>query len=204
MLVPGVNSGPGGVISQFGGFSVNGARAQSNNYMLDGGDNNDHQGGAPMIVPNPDSLEEFSIQTQNFSAEHGGAMGGVINAVTKSGTNEFHGSAFDFLRNDVLDASSFDANRSGADKASSVATSSEARWAARSSGTGASSSTPSRAHGPARPRPSYTTSPPTSSEEPTSRGLEIRRSTPIPASGFLTTSFRSPGGTMSRRTISRP
>ena len=116
MLVPGVNTGPGGVISQFGGFSVNGARAQSNNYMLDGGDNNDHQGGAPMIVPNPDSLEEFSIQTQNFSAEHGGAMGGVINAVTKSGTNEFHGSAFNFLRNDVLDASSFDANRSGADK----------------------------------------------------------------------------------------
>ena len=102
MLVPGVNTGPGGVISQFGAFSVNGARAQSNNYMLDGGDNNDHQGGAPMIVPNPDSLEEFSIQTQNFSAEHGGAMGGVINAVTKSGTNEFHGSAFNFLRNDVL------------------------------------------------------------------------------------------------------
>ena len=116
MLVPGVNTGPGGVISQFGGFSVNGARAQSNNYMLDGGDNNDHQGGAPMIVPNPDSLEEFSIQTQNFSAEHGGAMGGVINAVTKSGTNEFHGSAFNFLRNDVLDATSFDANRTGVKK----------------------------------------------------------------------------------------
>ncbi len=116
MLVPGVNTGPGGVISQFGAFSVNGARAQSNNYMLDGGDNNDHQGGAPMIVPNPDSLEEFSIQTQNFSAEHGGAMGGVINAVTKSGTNEFHGSAFNFLRNDVLDASSFDANRTGVQK----------------------------------------------------------------------------------------
>ena len=116
MLVPGVNTGPGGVISQFGAFSVNGARAQSNNYMLDGGDNNDHQGGAPMIVPNPDSLEEFSVQTQNFSAEHGGAMGGVINAVTKSGTNEFHGSAFNFLRNDKLDATSFDANRSGAQK----------------------------------------------------------------------------------------
>lgn len=116
MLVPGVNAGPGGVISQFGAFSVNGARAQSNNYMLDGGDNNDHQGGAPMIVPNPDSLEEFSIQTQNFSAEHGGAMGGVINAVTKSGTNEFHGSAFNFLRNDKLDASSFDANRTGVQK----------------------------------------------------------------------------------------
>ncbi len=116
MLVPGVNTGPGGVISQFGAFSVNGARAQSNNYMLDGGDNNDHQGGAPMIVPNPDSLEEFSISTQNFSAESGGAMGGVINAVTKSGTNEFHGSAFDFLRNNAMDATSFDANRSGIKK----------------------------------------------------------------------------------------
>ena len=114
LLVPGVNTGPGGVISQNGAYSVNGARAISNNYMLDGGDNNDVQGGSPAIVPNPDALEEFSIQTNNFSAEHGGAMGGVINAVTKSGTNQFHGSAFDFLRNDVLDAVSFDANRSGA------------------------------------------------------------------------------------------
>ena len=112
-LVPGVNNGPGGVISQFGAFSVNGSRAISNHYMLDGGDNNDQQGGAPAIVPNPDSLQEFSIQTNNFGAEHGGAMGGVINAVTKAGTNEFHGSAFDFLRNDALDAVSFDANRAG-------------------------------------------------------------------------------------------
>ena len=112
-LVPGVNTGPGGVISQNQAFSVNGARAISNNYMLDGGDNNDIQGGSPAIVPNPDALEEFSIQTNNFSAEHGGAMGGVINAVTKSGTNEFHGSAFNFLRNDVLDSASFDANRAG-------------------------------------------------------------------------------------------
>jgi len=113
-LVPGVNNGPGGVISQFGAFSVNGARAISNNYMLDGGDNNDNQGGSPAIVPNPDALEEFSIQTNSFGAEHGGAMGGVVNAVTKSGTNEFHGAAFNFLRNNVLDAPSFDANRSGA------------------------------------------------------------------------------------------
>jgi hypothetical protein len=112
-LVPGVNNAPGGVISQFGAFSVNGARAISNNYMLDGGDNNDIQGGAPAIVPNPDALEEFSIQTNSFGAEHGGAMGGVVNAVTKSGTNELHGSAFNFLRNNVLDAPSFDANRSG-------------------------------------------------------------------------------------------
>ena len=113
LLVPGVNTGPGGVISQNQAYSVNGARAISNNYMLDGGDNNDVQGGAPAIVPNPDALEEFSIQTNNFSAEHGGAMGGVINAVTKSGTNEIHGSGFNFLRNDKLDAASFDANRAG-------------------------------------------------------------------------------------------
>lgn len=112
-LVPGVNNGPGGVISQFGAFSVNGSRAISNHYMLDGGDNNDQQGGAPAIVPNPDSLQEFSIQTNNFGAEHGGAMGGVINAVTKSGTNEYHGTAFNFLRNNALDAVSFDANRAG-------------------------------------------------------------------------------------------
>lgn len=112
-LIPGINNGPGGVISQFGAFSVNGSRAISNQYMLDGGDNNDQQGGAPAIVPNPDSLQEFSVQTNNYGAEHGGAMGGVINAVTKSGTNEFHGTAFNFLRNNALDAVSFDANRAG-------------------------------------------------------------------------------------------
>ena len=59
------------------------------------------------MTPNPDALEEFSVLTNNFSAEYGRNSGAVVNAVTKSGTNQFHGSAFEFLRNDALDARSF-------------------------------------------------------------------------------------------------
>ncbi|MGH9672824.1 MAG: TonB-dependent receptor plug domain-containing protein, partial [Bryobacteraceae bacterium] len=107
-LVPGVVSGPGpGNLSRNPGISVNGARATATNYLLDGGDNNDPQEGASAITPNPDALEEFSVLTNNFSAEYGRNAGAVVNAVTKSGTNRFHGSAYEFLRNDALDARSF-------------------------------------------------------------------------------------------------
>ncbi|MCP5119351.1 MAG: TonB-dependent receptor [bacterium] len=116
LLVPGVNSSGGGSLSQNGGFSVNGSRATSNNFLLDGGDNNDSQQNRPAIVPNPDALEEFSIQTNNFGAEHGRSTGGLVSAVTKAGTNEFHGSAFWFVRNDRLDAAGFDTNRFGLSK----------------------------------------------------------------------------------------
>jgi len=57
-----------------------------------------------MIRPPLDALREFTVQTSNFSAEYGAAAGGVVNAITKSGTNQFHGSAYDFFRNDDLDA----------------------------------------------------------------------------------------------------
>ena len=108
LLVPGVVSGPGSSsLNQNMALAVNGARAVSNNYLLDGGDNNDPQQNVAAIMPNPDALEEFSVLTNNFSAEYGRNMGAIINAVTKSGTNQYHGSAYEFLRNDALDARSF-------------------------------------------------------------------------------------------------
>lgn len=108
LLVPGAVTGPAsGSLSRNAGIAVNGARATSTNYLLDGGDNNDPQEGVAAVTPNPDALEEFSVLTNNFSAEYGRSSGAVVNAVTKSGTNLFHGSAYEFLRNDVLDARSF-------------------------------------------------------------------------------------------------
>jgi len=87
--------------------SVNGGRANATNYVLDGAQNNDLYSNAPNPFPNPDALQEFSVQTNNFSAEFGRQSGGLVNAVTKSGTNEFHGSAFEFVRNQAFNATNF-------------------------------------------------------------------------------------------------
>jgi hypothetical protein len=87
--------------------SVNGARANATNYILDGGQNNDHYSNAPNPMPNPDALQEFSVQTNNFSAEFGRNLGGIVNAVTKSGTNELHGTGFWYLRHHRLNAANF-------------------------------------------------------------------------------------------------
>ncbi|MBL8173675.1 MAG: TonB-dependent receptor [Bryobacterales bacterium] len=87
--------------------SVNGGRANQTNYVLDGAQNNDHYSNAPNPMPNPDALQEFSVQTNNFSAEFGRNSGGVVNAVTRSGTNEFHGAAFEYIRNKALNAANF-------------------------------------------------------------------------------------------------
>lgn len=107
-LLPGaVSAGGNNGLGQNNGIAVNGARGTANNYLLDGGDNNDPQLNTAALIPNPDSLEEFSVQTNNFSAEFGRNSGAIINAVTKSGTNKFHGSAYEFLRNDVMDARSY-------------------------------------------------------------------------------------------------
>lgn len=106
-LVPGA----GGVVAadqaQNASLSINGARANSNNYMLDGGDNHDPYFNTPAIFPNPDALQEFSIQTSVYSAATGRNAGAVINAVTRSGTNQLRGSLFEFLRNEKLNARSF-------------------------------------------------------------------------------------------------
>jgi hypothetical protein len=90
--------------------SINGMRANSNNYSLDGADNQDPFFNTPSVFPNPDALEEFSLQTSNYSAELGRNAGGAMNAVTRSGGNELHGTVFEFLRNQDFDARSFFAN----------------------------------------------------------------------------------------------
>jgi outer membrane receptor protein involved in Fe transport len=114
LLLPGVVQGPSSTAMwQEKGISVHGLRGISNNYMLDSGDNNDALGGTAAIVPNPDALEEFTVQTSNFSAQYGRNMGAMINAVTKSGTNAFHGGGYDFTRNDALDAKQFFALQKG-------------------------------------------------------------------------------------------
>jgi outer membrane receptor protein involved in Fe transport len=114
LLLPGVVQGTGNTtMQQQGGISVHGLRGISNNYMLDSGDNNDVLGGVAAIVPNPDALEEFTVQTSNFSAQYGRNMGAVINAVTKSGTNEFRGTGYEFLRNDAFDAKPYFALQKG-------------------------------------------------------------------------------------------
>jgi outer membrane receptor protein involved in Fe transport len=87
--------------------SANGARGNTTNYVLDGGSNNDHYSNAPNPMPNPDALQEFSVQTNNFSAEYGRNLGAVVNAVTKSGTNQIHGSAFEYLRHHSVNAANF-------------------------------------------------------------------------------------------------
>src|SRR5215467_3615889 len=84
-----------------GGFTVNGARERNNNFLLDGVDNNDTSvPGIPdgLLAANPDSTEEFRVITNNFNAEYGRNTGAIIDVVTKSGTNSFHGEAYEFGR----------------------------------------------------------------------------------------------------------
>jgi outer membrane receptor protein involved in Fe transport len=108
-LIPGAINQTGARVSlsQEDGVSVNGARGNDNNVLLDGGHNNDVYNGTPTSMPNPDALQEFSILSSSFNAEYGRGAGALVTAVTKSGTNDFHGSAYEYLRNDKLDARSF-------------------------------------------------------------------------------------------------
>ena len=87
-----------------GNVSINGGRGASNAFMVNGGDVNDGVENATAVVPNLDSIAEFRIITNNFDAEYGNYSGGQVNVVTKSGTNQFHGSAFEFNRNPVFNA----------------------------------------------------------------------------------------------------
>ena len=83
---------------------MNGTRGLLNNFILDGIDNNSNDNGGNVLKTNVDAIAEFKVQTSNYSAEFGRSGGAVINATIKSGTNQFHGTVFEFLRNDVLDA----------------------------------------------------------------------------------------------------
>lgn len=102
-----------GVISQAqsssegNAFVVNGSRSNGVAYTLDGGMNTDSYRNYSGLFPNPDAIQEFSVQTNNFSAEYANATGAVVNVITRSGTNQFHGTVFEFLRNGQLNARNF-------------------------------------------------------------------------------------------------
>src|SRR5712691_9232646 len=96
-----------------GQFSVAGGRADSVTFLLDGGMNNNLLSNGVVFNPNPDAIAEFRILTSNYSAEYGRNAGGIVSVVTKSGANSYHGSIFEFLRNDALNANSFFNNLNG-------------------------------------------------------------------------------------------
>ena len=115
LLVAGAVNSPNGGADQgatktFPGavtFSANGARQNSISYQLDGGNYVDEYTNVNQPFPFPDALQEFSVQTSNYSAEFGENAGGVVNVVTKSGTNSFHGDAFEFVRNPIFNAQNY-------------------------------------------------------------------------------------------------
>jgi len=113
LLTPGVApSEPGARDENSYGFSANGARSLQNNFLLDGVDNNSNLPDLLnetnyVIQPPVEALQEFKVQTNSYSAEFGRGNGAIVNAVIKSGTNSFHGSAWEFFRNEKLDARNF-------------------------------------------------------------------------------------------------
>jgi hypothetical protein len=101
-----------------GRFTVSGMRATQNNFLLDGIDNNSmitsHSNGRDAVIQTPvDALSEFNVLTNNYNAEFGRAAGAVLVATVKSGTNDLHGDAWEFIRNDALDANDYFLNRAG-------------------------------------------------------------------------------------------
>ena len=96
-----------GYISNAGNISVNGQRETANAFLVNGGDVSEGRNLGAGLVPNLDSVEEFRLITNSFDAEYGKFSGAVMNAITKSGTNGFHGDVFEFLRNDAMDAKNF-------------------------------------------------------------------------------------------------
>jgi len=109
ILLPGVSSATTpSVMDNTGNFlRVNGSRTRHSTFLLDGNFNNDLYRNSGNEAPNPDAVEEFRLLTSNFSAEYGRSPGAVINVVTRSGTNELHGTWFEFLRNNKLNARNF-------------------------------------------------------------------------------------------------
>lgn len=98
--------------SSGGSFIANGVRAQLNNFQLDGVDNNakivDQQNSSPVVIqPSVDAVQEFRVETNNYSAEYGYSAGAVVNATIKGGTNNLHGSLFEFARNNAFDAQNY-------------------------------------------------------------------------------------------------
>ena len=115
-IAPGAHEGPPNSLSsgnrpddrrQSSSISINGQDTSLNNFLIDGLDNNERFIGTVIIRPSVDAIQEMRVETNSFSAELGRAAGGVINVVTKSGTNQLHGSAFEFYRNEAFDARNF-------------------------------------------------------------------------------------------------
>lgn len=127
LLSPGTTMGVGGTWSAVqiasqnnsiggGNFSVNGMRDVYNDYILDGISFKDWMHGTNGMNPSVDAVQEFRLQTGNYSAEFGANAGGLVNMVTRSGSNQFHGTLFEFLRNDVFDAANYFTNFTGEQK----------------------------------------------------------------------------------------
>ena len=112
-LQPGVQSQLGSSGGTFygstdsGAVSVNGGRSRANNFSVNGGDANDQFVNLPTIQPTPDAIEEFRVISNTFDAEYGRNSGAVVNVVTKSGTNQWHGNVYEYFRNKVLNAQGF-------------------------------------------------------------------------------------------------
>jgi Carboxypeptidase regulatory-like domain/TonB dependent receptor/TonB-dependent Receptor Plug Domain len=113
-LVPGVMPpATNSTLGYRGGFNVAGSSESSNNFTLDGIDNNNDSINGPGFRPSVDSIQEFKVQTGMYSAEYGRSSGGQVVVTTKSGSNALHGTAYEFLRNQVLDARNFFTPASG-------------------------------------------------------------------------------------------
>src|SRR6266566_8297092 len=117
LTVPGAHEGHGAQTGdmnplywrpgQRSAVSIGGARPNANYFLLDGATNTDPTFNTLNLSPSPDAVQEFKVQTSSYAAEIGGAGGGQINIVTRSGSNQFHGTAYEFLRNGALDAHTF-------------------------------------------------------------------------------------------------
>jgi len=113
-LVPGVTTfAPSATIGDSAGnkFSLNGNRTNENSYYLDGSYDTSFMSQGGNVIPNPDALQEFRVLTNNFDAEYGRYPGGVVNVITRSGTNTFHALAYDYLRNSSLNLKNYFATR---------------------------------------------------------------------------------------------
>jgi hypothetical protein len=112
-LQPGVQSQLGSSGSTFygsdkaGSVSVNGGRGRANNFSVNGGDANDQFVNSAAVQPTPDAIDEFRVITNTFDAEYGRNSGAVVNVITKSGTNQFHGNVYEYFRNKALNAQSY-------------------------------------------------------------------------------------------------
>ncbi|HTH52696.1 MAG TPA: TonB-dependent receptor [Edaphobacter sp.] len=101
------NATPGGFGNSTGSFNVDGMRNQSNSFLLDGAPNNDSFNSGFVMRPPPDAIEEFKIMTHSYDAQYGRSAGSVVNVVTRSGTNDLHGSVWEFNREAALAAKNF-------------------------------------------------------------------------------------------------